>query len=109
MGDRVACPVHSSSAETDAGLHPATGGDGSLACSADMRLEALIACAGDRSRHGHGVKFQSRRVIAEGHWDTVGTRYMPVSIDPAFRVCCLTQRWQGLTSLKHRKTAEYRF
>jgi hypothetical protein len=75
MGDRVACPVHSWSGETDAGLHPATGGDGSLACSADMLLEALVACAGDRSRHGHGVKFPSRRVIAEGHWDTVGIRH----------------------------------
>ena len=68
-------PMHSWSGETDAGLHPATGGDGSLACSADMLLEALVACAGDRSRHGHGVKFQSRRVIAEGHWDAVGIRY----------------------------------
>ena len=67
MGDRVPCPVHSWSGETDAGLHPATGRDRSLACSADMLLEALVACAGDRSRHGHGVKFQSRRVIAEGH------------------------------------------
>jgi hypothetical protein len=46
MGDSRACPVHSWSGETDAGLHPATGGDGSLACSADMLLEALVACAG---------------------------------------------------------------
>jgi len=46
MGDRVSCHVHSWSGETDAGLHPATGGDGSLACSADMLLEALVACAG---------------------------------------------------------------
>ena len=46
MGDSRACPVHSWSGETDAGLHPATGRDGSLACSADMRLEALVACAG---------------------------------------------------------------
>jgi hypothetical protein len=36
MGDRVTCPVHSWSGETDTGLHPAPGGDGSLACSADM-------------------------------------------------------------------------
>jgi len=46
MGDSRACPVHSWSGETGAGLHPATGGDGSLACSADMLLEALVACAG---------------------------------------------------------------
>ncbi|MGA7263400.1 MAG: OsmC family peroxiredoxin, partial [Stellaceae bacterium] len=44
--DRLACGVRSWGGETDAGLHPATGGDGSLACSADMLLEALVACAG---------------------------------------------------------------
>lgn len=44
--DRVACHVRSWGGETDAGLHPATGGDGKLACSADMLLEALVACAG---------------------------------------------------------------
>jgi hypothetical protein len=77
MGDSRACPVHSWSGETDAGLHPATGGDGSLACSADMLLGAGRVCWShdDRSRHGHGVKFQSRRVIAKGHWDAVGIRY----------------------------------
>jgi hypothetical protein len=37
--------VRSWGGETDAGLHPATGGDGSLACSADMLLEAVVACA----------------------------------------------------------------
>ena len=36
MGDRATCPVHSWSGETDTGLHPVTGGDGSLACSVDM-------------------------------------------------------------------------
>src|SRR5205807_4824859 len=44
--DRVACRVRSWGGETDAGLHAATGGDGKLACSADMLLEALVACAG---------------------------------------------------------------
>ena len=44
--ERIACRVRSWGGETDAGLHPATGGDGSLACSADMMLEALVACAG---------------------------------------------------------------
>src|SRR6266446_1842410 len=44
--DPVACRVRSWGGETNAGLHPATGGDGSLACSADMLLEALVACAG---------------------------------------------------------------
>src|SRR5438270_8330413 len=44
--DRIACRVHSWDGDTDAGLHPATGGDGSLACSGDLMLEALVACAG---------------------------------------------------------------
>jgi uncharacterized OsmC-like protein len=42
----VACSVATGRALVEAGLHPATGGDGSLACSGDMLLEALVACAG---------------------------------------------------------------
>ncbi|HEX4864928.1 MAG TPA: OsmC family protein [Acidimicrobiales bacterium] len=42
----VACSVQTGRALVEAGLHPATGGDGSLACSGDMLLEALVACAG---------------------------------------------------------------
>jgi len=74
--DRVACRVRSWSGETDAGLHPATGGDGSLACSADMLLEALAACAGvtmSAVATAMGIKLRGGRVIAEGHWDARGT------------------------------------
>ena len=50
--DEVACRLRSWGGETKAGLHPATGGDGSVACSADMLLEALVA--GDsRPANGH--------------------------------------------------------
>ena len=44
--DRVACRVRSCASDIRAGPHPATGGDGNLACSADMLLETLVACAG---------------------------------------------------------------
>src|SRR5712691_4798499 len=74
--DRVACRVRSWAGETDAGLHPATGGDGSLACSADMLLEALAACAGvtiSAVATAMGVRLWGGRVIAEGHWDARGT------------------------------------
>jgi uncharacterized OsmC-like protein len=74
--DRVACRVGSWSGETTAGLHPATGGDGTLACSADMLLEALVACAGvtvSAVATAMGVKLRGGRVIAEGHWDARGT------------------------------------
>ncbi len=47
LGDeQVSCSVATGRALVEAGLHPATGGDGTLACSGDMLLEALVACAG---------------------------------------------------------------
>jgi uncharacterized OsmC-like protein len=85
--DRSACRVRSWVGETSAGLHPATGGDGSLACSADMLLEALVACAGvtiSAVATAMGVKLRGGRVIAEGHWDARGTlgvdRSVPVGL-----------------------------
>ena len=74
--DRIVCGVRSRGGETDAGLHPATGGDGNLACSADMMLEALVACAGvtvSAVATAMGVKLRGGRVVAEGHWDARGT------------------------------------
>jgi uncharacterized OsmC-like protein len=44
--EQVACSVATGRALVEAGLHPATGGTGALACSGDMLLEALVACAG---------------------------------------------------------------
>ena len=85
--DRVACRVRSWGGQTDAGLHPATGGDGTLACSADMLLEALVACAGvtmNAVATAMGVKLRGGRVIAKGHWDARGTlgvdREVPVGL-----------------------------
>jgi uncharacterized OsmC-like protein len=46
LGDGVTCSVQTGRALVEAGLHPATGGDGLAACSGDMLLEALVACAG---------------------------------------------------------------
>jgi uncharacterized OsmC-like protein len=46
LGADVTCSVQTGRALVEAGLHPATGGDGSLACSGDMLLQALVACAG---------------------------------------------------------------
>jgi uncharacterized OsmC-like protein len=85
--DRVACRVRSRGGEIDAGLHRATGGNGKLACSADMLLEAPVACAGvtiSAVATAMGVKLRSGRVIAEGHWDARGTlgvdREVPVGL-----------------------------
>lgn len=59
-----------------AGLHPATGGDGSLLCSGDMLLEALVACAGVTLRAvatSLGISVPSGQVRAEGDLDFRGT------------------------------------
>jgi uncharacterized OsmC-like protein len=72
----IACGVAGWHGEVRAGLHPATGGDGSLACSADMLLQALVACAGVTLRAvatAMGVTIRSGRVVAQGHWDARGT------------------------------------
>jgi len=72
----IACSVPSAHGETRAGLHPATGGSGNLACSADMLLEAVVACAGVTLRAvatAMGVAVRSGRVIADGTWDARGT------------------------------------
>jgi len=74
--DHVSCRLRSWHRETKAGLHPATGGDGSLACSADMLLEALVACAGvtiSAVATAMSVKLRGGRIIAEGRWDARGT------------------------------------
>src|ERR1700748_3325464 len=46
IGEGISCKVETGKAIVEAGLHPATGGTGMLACSGDMLLEALVACAG---------------------------------------------------------------
>src|SRR5437016_8135402 len=71
----VACSVQTGRALVDAGLHPASGGDGSLACSGDMLLQALVACAGVTLRSvatNRGLAVEGR-VRAEGDLDLRGT------------------------------------
>jgi uncharacterized OsmC-like protein len=72
----IACKVDTGKALVAAGLHPATGGDGSLACSGDMLLEALVACAGVTLKAvstALGVALRSGEVFAEGDLDFRGT------------------------------------
>jgi uncharacterized OsmC-like protein len=76
LGEGVSCSVQTGSAIAEAGLHPATGGDGSLLCSGDMLLEALVACAGVTLRavaSSLGISVESGRVRAEGDLDFRGT------------------------------------
>ena len=76
LGDGVSCSVRTGRAIAEAGLHPATGGDGSLLCSGDMLLEALVACAGVTLRAvatSLGITVSSGHVRAEGDLDFRGT------------------------------------
>ena len=72
----LVCKVETGKALVEAGLHPATGGDGTAACSGDMLLEALVACAGVTLRAvatSIGVELRDAKVIAEGDLDFRGT------------------------------------
>lgn len=76
LDDGIACSVQTGRAIAQAGLHPATGGDGSLLCSGDMLLEALVACAGVTLRAvatSLGIDVRSGTVRAEGDLDFRGT------------------------------------
>jgi uncharacterized OsmC-like protein len=72
----IACSVDTGRALAVAGLHPATGGDGSLACSGDMLLQALVACAGVTLRAvatSLQINVAGGTVSAEGDLDFRGT------------------------------------
>src|SRR3954451_6200832 len=75
LDDDIACSVQTGSALVKAGLHPGTGGDGTLACSGDMLLQALVACAGVTMRSvatSMGLEVTGS-VHAEGDLDWRGT------------------------------------
>jgi uncharacterized OsmC-like protein len=75
-GEGLSCKVDTGKAVVEAGLHPATGGDGTAACSGDMLLEALVACAGVTLRAvatAIGVNLRNAQITAEGDLDFRGT------------------------------------
>jgi uncharacterized OsmC-like protein len=74
--ERIACDVETHLGTMRSGLHPATGGDGTLACSGDMLLQALIGCAGvtlAAVATAIGVVIRDSKVDAEGDLDFRGT------------------------------------
>lgn len=76
IGEGISCRVETGKALVEAGLHPATGGDGLAACSGDMLLEALVACAGVTLRAvatAIGIEVRGGTVNAEGDLDFRGT------------------------------------
>jgi uncharacterized OsmC-like protein len=76
LGEGISCSVSTGRTIAEAGLHPATGGDGTQLCSGDMLLEALVACAGVTVRAvatAIGVDVRGGDVRAEGTLDFRGT------------------------------------
>ena len=76
IGEGVTCSVETGRALVEAGLHPATGGTGLHACSGDMLLEALVACAGvtlNAVATALELDVQDARITAEGDLDFKGT------------------------------------
>jgi len=76
MGAEVSCKIETGRALVVAGLHPATGGSGQAACSGDMLLEALVACAGVTLKAvaiALGIELRDATLLAEGDLDFRGT------------------------------------
>ncbi len=76
IGEGVTCSVETGRALVEAGLHPATGGTGLHACSGDMLLEALVACAGvtlNAVATALELDVRDARITAEGDLDFKGT------------------------------------
>ena len=76
LGDDVTCSVETGRALVEAGLHPATGGTGFAACSGDMLLQALVACAGvtlSAVATSIGLELRGATLSAEGDLDFRGT------------------------------------
>jgi uncharacterized OsmC-like protein len=93
LDDGIACSVATGRAIAKAGLHPATGGDGSLLCSGDMLLEALVACAGVTLRAvatSLGIDLRSGEVRAEGDLDFRGTLGVDRTAPVGFRAIRLS-------------------
>jgi uncharacterized OsmC-like protein len=86
-GEGVSCSVETGRALVEAGLHPYSGGDGSLACSGDLLLQALVACAGVTLRAvavNLGLTVGGR-VLAEGDLDFRGTMAVDRDAPVGFR------------------------
>ena len=88
IGEGISCKVETGRALIDAGLHPATGGSGLLACSGDLLLEALVACAGvtlQAVATAIGIEIKNGTVKAEGDLDFRGTLGVSKEVPVGFK------------------------
>jgi uncharacterized OsmC-like protein len=88
IGDNVTCKIETGKALVAAGLHPATGGTGTSACSGDMLLEALVACAGvtlNAVATALGIELRDAHLQAEGDLDFRGTLGLAKDVPVGFQ------------------------
>jgi len=88
IGENITCKVKTGKARVEAGLHPATGGDGQSACSADMLLEALVGCAGvtlSAVATALGIPLRNATIRAEGDLDFRGTLGVSKDVPVGFK------------------------
>jgi len=98
LGENVSCSVATGRALVEAGLHPATGGSGLQACSGDMLLEALVACAGvtlNAVATALALPLRGAVVKAEGDLDFRGTLGVEKSAPVGFRAIRLSFELDG--------------
>jgi len=88
LGEGVSCKIETGKALVVAGLHPATGGSGLAACSGDMLLEALVACAGvtlNAVATALGIELRDATLHAEGDLDFRGTLGLSKEVPVGFQ------------------------
>ena len=88
LGENVHCKIETGKALVVAGLHPATGGSGEAACSGDMLLEALVACAGvtlNAVATALGIELRDASLEAEGDLDFRGTLGLSKEVPVGFQ------------------------
>jgi len=88
VGENMTCKIETGKARVEAGLHPATGGDGDSACSADMLLEALVGCAGvtlSAVATALGISLRDATIRAEGDLDFRGTLGVSKDVPVGFK------------------------
>jgi uncharacterized OsmC-like protein len=119
IGEGLTCKVETGKALVAAGLHPATGGTGTSACSGDMLLEALVACAGvtlNSVATALGITLRDATLYAEGDLDFRGTLGVDKTAPVGFRAIRLrfeldteaaTEQRQKLIELTERYCVVY--
>src|SRR5436190_10599403 len=88
IGENITCKIETGKARVEAGLHPATGGDGQSACSADMLLEALVSCAGvtlSAVATALNILLRNATIRAEGDLDFRGTMGISKDVPVGFK------------------------